>query len=209
VTPKRVVLSPDLRRQQLLEAAVWVFARNGYRHASITDIIERAGVARGTFYLYFEGKEQIFLAIVEGLYKRVQQALKAVEGTPAVPTNDGPRGLLQLSFRQWLGFYAAHRDLTMVILREASSIDPRFEKGFSELRRLAVEHFAARLQHLQKLGLIRRSLSPPFVAHLWLGMFDEVLNAFVLKDANADLDDLARQLADFAWGGIRPAHEEA
>ena len=57
-------LLPDQRRQQLLEAATWVFARKGYRRAGISDIIARAGVARGTFYLYFDSKEQVFLAIV-------------------------------------------------------------------------------------------------------------------------------------------------
>src|SRR6187431_654451 len=43
---KHLLLRPDQRRQQLLDAATWVFARKGFRNASITDIIQRAGVAR-------------------------------------------------------------------------------------------------------------------------------------------------------------------
>jgi hypothetical protein len=42
------------------------------------------------------------------------------------------------------------------------------------------------------------------MAHLLIGMFDELLNAFVLTDPNADLDALAAQLADFEWNGVRP-----
>jgi AcrR family transcriptional regulator len=61
---RRTSLPPDRRRHQLLEAATWVFARKGYRRAGVSDIIARARVARGTFYLYLDSKEQVFLAIV-------------------------------------------------------------------------------------------------------------------------------------------------
>lgn len=53
-----VVLDPQKRerRQQILDAAKHVFAEAGYHGASINAIIERAEIARGTFYLYFESK---------------------------------------------------------------------------------------------------------------------------------------------------------
>jgi AcrR family transcriptional regulator len=208
VTPKRTVLQPDRRRQQLLEAATWVFARKGYRHSSISDIIDRAGVARGTFYLYFKSKERIFLAIVEGFYREVRRALMNAEPAPKVTAGGGPQAFLQASFRQWLEFFAANRDLAAVLLKEASSIDPRFEKGFAALRHLALSHFSARIQHLQTLGLVRRSVSARFIAHMQLGMFDELLDALVLKHPDADLGALANELADFEWNGIRPDRRE-
>jgi hypothetical protein len=121
-----------------------------------------------------------------------------------VPAGGGPRAFLQASFRQWLEFFSANRDLAAVLLKEASSIDPRFEKGFANLRHLALSHFSARIRHLQTLGLVRPSVSPDFIAHMQLGIFDELIDAFVLKDSNADLDALAGQLADFEWSGIRP-----
>jgi AcrR family transcriptional regulator len=203
VPGKRTLLAPDDRRQQLLHAATWVFARKGYRRAAISDIIERAGVARGTFYLYFASKEQVFLAIVEDFHKKITSAVTTTSEPPTPPMTD-PEGMLRISFRRWLGFFAANRDATTVILKEASSIDPRFEKGFAELRRSAVDFFAARYRRLQELGIVRPSIRPVLMAHLLIGMFDELLNAFVLTDANADLEALAAQLADFEWNGIRP-----
>ena len=199
---RRTPLLPDQRRQQLLAAATWVFARKGYRRAGISDIIERAGVARGTFYLHFDSKEQVFLAIVSDFHKRITQALTATE-TPTQPIAD-PEALLRASFRRWLGFFADNRDATTVILKEASSIDPRFEQGFADLRRSAVDFFAVRYRRFQELGFVRRSIRPVLMAHLLLGMFDELLNSFVLTDLDADLDALAAQLADFEWNGIRP-----
>jgi len=100
--------------------------------------------------------------------------------------------------------FADNRDATTVVLKEASSIDPRFEQGFADLRRAAVDFFAARYRGFQQSGLIRTSIRPVLMAHLLIGMFDELFNAFVLTDPDADLDTLAAQLADFEWNGIRP-----
>jgi hypothetical protein len=117
--------------------------------------------------------------------------------------------VLRASFAQWLRFFAEHRDVTRVILREASSIDPRFEQGFADLRRSAVTRFAARFRRFQELGLARASINPELAAHLQLGMFDELLNWFVLRDDPPhDIDTVAAALADFEWNGIKPTAGE-
>jgi AcrR family transcriptional regulator len=201
---RRTVLAPDLRRQQILDAATWVFARKGYRRAAISDIVVRADVARGTFYLYFDSKEQVFLSIVEDFHRRVKGAFEALDGAAHAARAGGPRAILQASIGQWLEFFAAHRDATRVILREASAIDPRFDQGFNDLRQAALARFASRFRRFQELGLARTSIDPQLAAHVQLGMFDELLNAFVLRDAQVDLNALAAKLADFEWNGIRP-----
>jgi AcrR family transcriptional regulator len=208
VTKKRTLLHPDERRRQLLEAATWVFARKGYRNAGVSDIIARAGVARGTFYLYFKSKEQIFLDIVEDFYRRTLQTLGAMGDVPDLQAAGDVRTLIAAGFRRWLAFAAANRDAAALILKEASSVDTRFEKGYTDLRRSAAQLFAARFRQLQHVGLVTSSVSADLIAHLQLGMFDELLNAYVLADPNADLDALAAQLADFEWNGIRPDREE-
>ncbi|HEY7171571.1 MAG TPA: TetR/AcrR family transcriptional regulator [Vicinamibacterales bacterium] len=205
---RRTLLAPEDRRRQLLDAATAVFAEKGYRNAGVGDIIARAGVARGTFYLYFTSKQEIFLAIVEDFHGRVTRALAAVDAVASDATGAGTPAVLQASFRSWLEFFAAHRDATRVILREASSIDPRFEKGFTEVRQLAVAHFAARFRAFQQRGAMRASIDPDLAAHLQLGMFDELLNVYVLGNERADLDALARKLADFEWSGVRPDRKE-
>ena len=169
----RTLLAPAERRQQLLQAATWVFARKGYRRASVSDIIARAGVARGTFYLHFDSKEKVFLAIVEDFHRRIAKALGEAGASGAAA--DAPQALLKASFRRWLELFAENRDAATVVLKEASTIDARFEKGFADLRRSAVQHFAARYRRFQELGFVRASISPELMAHLLLGMFDEIL----------------------------------
>ena len=195
---------PGARRQQLLDAAAWAFARKGYRAAAISDIIARADVARGTFYLHFASKEQIFLAIVEDFHTRVRRMLEEAEGPVRLADHHG-QAMLQRSFRRWLELFAEHRDAAAVILKEAPSIDARFQAGAARLRQLALNHFAERFRRFQAGHRVNPSVSPELVAHLQLAMVEEVVNAFVLTDNSADLDDLAAKLAAFEWNGIRPS----
>jgi hypothetical protein len=72
----------EATRRKLLEAAEEVFARLGYHEASIVKITERAGIGLGTFYLYFDSKQQIFEELVVDLNRRVRHAMaEAMAGT--------------------------------------------------------------------------------------------------------------------------------
>ena len=62
-------------RQAILDAAERVFADLGYHDASIVKITEAASVAQGTFYLYFESKQQVFDELVRDLNRRVRHAM--------------------------------------------------------------------------------------------------------------------------------------
>jgi len=199
----RVVLNSDVRRQQVLTAATAVFAKLGYRAAGITDIVTAAGIARGTFYLYFESKARVFLAIADDFYDRLELAIEQDGALPAGTGAADGRSLLQASFRQWLEFFHRYRLAATVMLKEAPAIDPRFDRGIAELRQSAYAHFAGRLRRLQQLGLVRSSLSPDIVAHLQVGMFEELVKAFVLSAEHPDIDGLADQMADFEWNGVR------
>jgi AcrR family transcriptional regulator len=58
------------RLKQVLAAAFEVFAAHGYEAARIDDVAERAGIAKGTIYLYFKGKDQLFRAVVRNLIQK-------------------------------------------------------------------------------------------------------------------------------------------
>src|SRR5712692_12120243 len=67
------------RRQQILAHARGVFAKSGYHAAKVDDIVHAAGVARGTFCLYFEDKRAIFEEIVDRLLVRFGMAIQRVD----------------------------------------------------------------------------------------------------------------------------------
>lgn len=77
---------PEDRRAQLIVAARKVFTQHGYHAAGISDIIKSAGVARGTFYNYFESKRAIFQAILEEMVGEVFSAVEPIDvGRPLAP----------------------------------------------------------------------------------------------------------------------------
>ena len=179
------------RNRQILESGIWVFARKGYRNAGVSDVIAKAGIARGTFYLHFESKQQLFLAIIEDFQDRLVEALES-------PATD-----LESLVHAWLACFATHRDQAVVVLREASSIDDRFDRAYADLRASAVELLGARLAQFQDVGWARSDVEPAVTAHLIMGMLDELVSAYVLRHPEADLDALAASSADIMWMGLR------
>ncbi len=73
------------RREQILKAARKLFAERGYHATSITDVIEAAGIARGTFYLYFGSKRAIFAEVIDDLFLRLSKSLRPIETGPGAP----------------------------------------------------------------------------------------------------------------------------
>lgn len=106
-------------RRRLLDAAEAVFAEYGYHDASIVRIVERAGVAQGTFYIYFRSKQEIFEELVADLNSRLREAMsKGAAGGAADRLEAERRG-----FAAFFRFAAEHPALYRVI-REAEFVAP-------------------------------------------------------------------------------------
>ena len=113
-------------RRRLLAAAESVFAELGYHEASIVRITEQAGVAQGTFYLYFASKQQIFEEVVADLNHRVRQAMtSASDGAPSRMEAE------RRGFAAFFRFTAEHPALYRVI-RQAEFVSPAAMRGHYE-----------------------------------------------------------------------------
>jgi AcrR family transcriptional regulator len=105
-------------RRRLLEAAEQIFTELGYHDASIVKIAEAAGVAPGTFYLYFGGKRDIFDELVEDLNRRVRRAMAdAASGGRTRAEAE------RLGFQAFFRFTTEHPGLYRVI-RQAEFVSP-------------------------------------------------------------------------------------
>jgi AcrR family transcriptional regulator len=128
-------------RRRLLEAAEQVFAGHGYHDASIVKITEAAGVAQGTFYLYFSGKQAIFDVLVEDLNRRLRHAM-----ADASAKGSNRMEVERLGFEAFFRFTSEHPTLYRVI-RQAEFVSPkmlhlhyeRLAEGYIEGLRAAAE----------------------------------------------------------------------
>ena len=105
-------------RAKLLEAAESVFAQLGYHDASIVKITEAAGVAQGTFYLYFHSKKDVFDEVVLDLNRRVRHHIQ--EAIAGATTRHEAE---VLGFRAYFAYTAEHPALYRVI-RQAEFVSP-------------------------------------------------------------------------------------
>lgn len=179
-------------RQRLLDAAERVFGDRGFEQASIAEITRRAGVALGTFYIYFPDKHAIFAELVEELGGQMRRALAESIVDVADRVEMERAGL-----RAFLRFAATHRNVYRVV-RQAEFVDPAMYRRFHQ--KLA-DGYAARLRAAMGSGQVRR-FDPELLAFCLMGVGDFVGMRFVLWQKDADLDAIVEQVVDFIARGI-------
>ncbi len=125
-------------RRRLLDAAEQVFGDLGYHDASVVKLTDAAGVAAGTFYLYFDSKKAIFDELVRDLNRRVRHAMK--EGSSQGATRLEAE---LLGFEAYFRFTGEHPALYRII-RQAEFVSPEMlHYHYDRLSRGYIEALAA------------------------------------------------------------------
>lgn len=89
----RVTKQPDERRNEILDAAELLFTTKGYAATTVNDILEQVGIAKGTFYYYFQSKEEVMEAVV---MRFIGNGVKAAEVVAADASLKAPEKILQI-----------------------------------------------------------------------------------------------------------------
>ncbi|MET9045001.1 TetR/AcrR family transcriptional regulator [Streptomyces sp. NPDC002387] len=138
---RRLGAKGNRTRQRILDAAEAVFVELGYHDASIVKITEAAGVAQGTFYIYFPGKRELFEELVDDLNRRVRQAM-----TTASESGGSRLAAERAGFAAYFAFVAEHPGLYR-IMRQAEFVAPhqlrqhydRIVSGYTKRLRAAMD----------------------------------------------------------------------
>jgi AcrR family transcriptional regulator len=197
----RIVMDKETRRQQIVDAAIEVFAVKGYRVASITDIIGQAGVARGTFYLYFQSKEEAFHAALD----RFLELFREMARKERARSYRNPLSLesnLRESLLDWLGFLLEHRPLTKIVFRQAAAVDPDYEQKYLEIIRATQAHSAKAIRFLQTIQVLRRDLDPEFLNTVFYGVTIQIVLRALAQKTEPDLPALADQWIKLLRSGV-------
>ena len=151
----------DKRRLKILRAATAVIIRQGYDKTTMSDIAEEAGVSRGTVYLYFKGKEELFEALLYWEWTQYSQTLlEALESDPRGGTIGGfYRALFRAVSSRPLMASMMRRDRRVLgnYLRKPDNLVAGMESGST-----TVDFIRA----LQAVGVVRQDLDPEVTAHL-------------------------------------------
>ena len=197
-TRGRTPLAKAERRAQILNAARNVFARLGYHQATIDDIVAEAGVARGTFYLYFEDKRAVFSDLIDRFSSHITMAIvRIVPDDPARPVTDQVRDNIRAIIRVCLN----ERAMTKILFTDAVGIDPAFDRKLTSFYDEVVQLLVESLRDGQALGIVSDG-EPRVLAYLTIGALKELLYQVVtLGLSEESADGLTNQIYSFLRGG--------
>jgi AcrR family transcriptional regulator len=159
--------TPKGRRTQatLIRAARVVFSRDGFVDARIADIADIAGVAHGTFYSYFESKEQIFRAVIHEL------ELDLARSRPQSDEHLPPAARIEGANRHYLRSYRENAAL-FATLEQAATLNQELRLLRKEGRNLLVSRAARAIEHWQEAGLADPTIDARYAANALGNMVD-------------------------------------
>jgi AcrR family transcriptional regulator len=185
------------RREQVLRHAKRIFARKGYHHTNIADIVTRARIARGTFYLYFQNKKDLFEELLEQVLGELRMRIQRLRIGPDEPE---PVEQLRNNLRRVLNFLMAERELTDILLNHSTGFDREFDSRIREF----YERVADQIQRSLDLGIqmeLVRDCDTRAVAYCILGGIKEVVGQ-ASRHRRRDIGKLAEEILDFGLRGV-------
>ncbi len=162
------------KRRVILDAAVRVFARQGFHTCRVADIADEAGVAYGLVYHYFSSKEEILDTL---FLERWGLLLEAIAEADA--EHNSPRDKLRAIAVFIIDSYRYDPELMKVIIVEVTRAANTFGRTHLSDIREAYDQIAAIVERAQLDGVFRREIDPPFGALAFYGLIEQVLTTWI------------------------------
>ncbi len=188
-------MNPADRQAQLLAAARRVFAESGYHKAGVSDIIREAGVARGTFYNYFDSKSAVFHAVLDALTTELAGAVTPIDiFQPIVPqARNNVASVIEAVMCP---------DVVRLLFSEAVGVDEEADAVVRAFYAQAEDRLVRALETGQALGVVRAGSNLRVTARCILGMVKEPVFLASLRGETLDPNDLVEELTALLTSGI-------
>jgi AcrR family transcriptional regulator len=190
-----------VREQQMLDAAVQMFSRNGYHETSMDAIAAEADISKPMLYLYYGSKEELFDACLNRELSRFIEAVRA-----DIDLKQSPKDLLTTTIRTFMRYIDANRASWIVLYQQATS-----SQMYSHTVRQGRERVIDLVARLLSTGTRHPEPGTDFhmMAVALVGAGEAV--ATRVSTGEADVDDAAELLINLTWRGLRgrPVDEDA
>ena len=192
---------PGDKRVRILDAAIKVFAERGFHSATVAEIAKAAGVADGTIYLYFKGKDDLLLRLFdEKMTELLAEARSALADEADAPSRLRRFILLHLSVVE------RHPELASVLIVELRH-SAQFLKAADRNKLAAyIDLIAEVVRAGQESGELSAAISPATVKRAIFGALDELALGWLLSGRRASLKKTAAEVAEWLVRGLLPAH---
>jgi TetR/AcrR family transcriptional regulator len=203
------------RRSAIIDAAERVFFRKGFEAATMDEVAAEAELSKGTLYLYFKSKDELFIALSGRIIGQLVERFEAIAGSPG----NGLEHIERLMF-EYTSFALAHPKhfrTALTWMAAAQPVDtstPAFVRHRQLIARV-VACFVGAIQRGHADGSVRRDINPvETAAQLWGGLLgtilirvngDEMLRRFPHP---VDLDQFTTGYVRLITSGLRPADDQ-
>lgn len=177
----------------LLDAAAAEFGEKGFHESSVVSITQRAGVALGSFYTYFDSKDSLFQALVRDMSAKVRNTVGPVMAAEADRLDGERKGLAE-----FLRFVRRHKELYRII-DEAEFVDPPSYRAHYEN---TVAGYVASLKDAADKGQVRSDVEE---VHAWaiVGMNVFLGLRYGVMGEDREANEVAQIAADFLTNGLK------
>ncbi len=191
---------PIDRRRQILDAAIRVFARQGFNACRVSDIAREATVAYGLVYHYFDSKDQVLNELFVERWSLLLQAIEEVDqrDVPAPEKLDAVAGFIIDSYRH-------DPELMKVIIVEVTRAANSFTRTHLKEIRQAFDLIAKIVRDAQAAGDFREDIDADFASMLFYGAIEQLLSAWVFEiipDGEGDFDRARAMVVETISGGL-------
>lgn len=193
----RVESDPDAKHQAILQHAVEVFADEGFRHADVQVIADRAGVGKGTVYRHFGKKEDLFWAtmlwVFESLREHILQAMEGTQGTVAK---------LRAACLAYAEFFQANPKCLEVFVQDRAMFRGTCPESHREHHEKLLGHFIGLLEQGIAAGELRPVDPRETMVALAATVYGVVVHSCYMPGSSS-LVERARQATDIFFEGIK------
>lgn len=188
------------RRRQILDAAVRVFARQGFHRSRVSDIADEAGVAYGLLYHYFRSKDQLLSTVFSERWALMLDAIEAADKRDA-----SGRDKLDEIARFIVSSYHHDPDMMKVIIVEVTRAANSFGRVHLEEIGRAYDGIAAIVEAAQRQGEFRPDADPQVAAMSFYGVVEQALTAWIfgqLGDTEHEITAVREQIVATVCDGL-------
>jgi TetR/AcrR family fatty acid metabolism transcriptional regulator len=189
---------PGPKRDAILRAAIDVFADRGFFNAQVADVARAAGVAAGTVYLYFKGKDDLLVSIFE---RSMRDGL--AHGRAAVTDLQDPRERLLRLARAHLARLGRDRNLAIVFQVELRQSTKFMERFSATLLRDYLGLIREAIADGQRAGVFRSDVKATAMAKMLFGALDEMATNWILSRRRYSLEADADMVVDLFINGAQ------
>jgi AcrR family transcriptional regulator len=195
-------LPKGARREQILAAALAAFLEGGYHGTHVEAVVARAGIARGTFYLHFDSKRDVFAALVERMLAIFLDA-RPSDSETEIRDRATAEVVLRNSYRAVLSTFRENRRLCRLLFEEAVGVEQGFAAQLAAHYEVWRRRVQDTLQRMVDVGVARADLDVETTATVVVGGVEHVTRRYVLPEPEPDLEALVEALVQMELGGVR------